>query len=133
MKQKRKNITYVNNETFDIKQKILLLVDYDNISKNTVHDFSVFFKENMRLNSYEIVKFACKNCGRYNEADIKINTSLKDATDVKMIIYATENHRQFVADNVLCFLLTKDHFASSLSLFLKQCYHIRNIKILFKS
>lgn len=110
------------------KTKLILMVDYDNISKKIVEEFKEYFRDHYQEDYYKIIKFACKHCGRYNEADVKINSSLKDATDVKMIIYATRHQKTIIDNHISCFILTKDHFASALSLFLDSCYHVRNIK-----
>ena len=77
-------------------------------------------------NNVKVLKYASSFCSKVNTADIIVESTHQDVSDIKMccdvgVIFATES-TPFVI------IITRDHFASCLSDIYKNCYHVQSIK-----
>lgn len=101
-------------------KNIHVLIDYENYNDDDKID--KFIKCNGNMN---VTKYASIFNPRESTADIKVNSNRSDATDIKIccdvgVIFHTQN-------NPIVFVITRDHFASSLSDLYDDCYHVVSI------
>ena len=112
---------YVVKSIIPYSYDVHILIDYENYSDDADID-----RFKICNNNIKVIKYASSVCSKVHTADIIVDSTRQDASDVKMccdvgVIFAT-------ITDPLVIIITKDHFASCLSDIYERCYHLHSIK-----